>query len=310
MVLPNYEFFLRIVEYKNISKAAESLFVSQPSLTKHLQRLERELGAELIDREQNPLKLTEAGQCFYEYVKSVELQERTLQQQIREIKNEGRARLSIGMALWRANVLLPDFLPVFMKKHPLIEIRLKEGSASVLENAIMNEEIDLGIMNLPVNYSNVYYEPIIDEHIFLVGSRQSPLVQSLLIDTGGVSPCHADIATFVHQPFILTQPGQHITAFVDGMLSRNGIELDCLLRTANVSTAVNLAAAGLGFTFVPEIGACSRHFPMDDVALFTVDDPPMHCVFAAVYKRTRYLSAAAKLFVAELKDFCQGLEMT
>lgn len=304
MFLPNYEYFLRILEYGNISKAAESLFISQPSLTKYLQRLEQELGTELFDRSQSPLKLTDAGICFYEYVKQVAEQEKTLLAKIDEIKHKGRAKITIGMALWRANVLLPEFLPIFMKRHPLIQIQLKEGSASVLENAIMNEEIDFSIVNLPVTYANVYYEPITDEHIFLVGSRSSPLVQRLTSNQFDGPPRHADIHVFAQQPFVLTQPGQHITAYVDDMLSRNNIELDCIFRTANVSTAVNLAAANVGFTFVPEIGTHSSHFPMKDVALFTVDSPPLKCTLVAVYKKNLYLSEASQIFIRELRDFC------
>lgn len=308
MILPDYEYFLRIVEYGNISKAAESLYITQPSLTKHLKRLEDELGTELFERKQQPLKLTEAGVCFLNYVKEISNQEDMLRTQIDEIKNEGRATINIGMALWRANVILPEFLPGFMQSHPLIRIELKEGPATVLENWIMNGEVDFCIMNLPVNYANTYFEPIINEHIYLVGSRNMPMVQRLTGNKFDVPPRHADIHSFTHQPFILTQPGQHITDFINSMLSRNNIELDCIFRTANVSTAVNLAAAGVGYTFVPEIGTHSSYFPKDKVALFTVDSPVLMCTLAAVYKKSSRLSEASKIFIQELKAFCGRLE--
>ena len=304
MILPNYDYFLKIVEYGNISKAAESLFITQPSLTKYLQRLEDELGAELFERKQQPLRLTDAGKCFYNYVKDVSFHEELLQSQINEIKNEGRATINIGMALWRANVILPEFLPGFMQRHPLIKVELTEGSASRLENAIMNDELDFSVMNLPVNYANTYFEPIINEHIYLVGSRKLPMVQRLVGNRFDAPPRHADIHSLAQQPFILTQPGQHITDFVNSMLSRNNIELNCIFRTANVSTAVNLAAAGVGYTFVPEIGTLSSYFPMDKVALFTVDSPDLMCTLAAVYKKTRHLSEASQIFIRELKEYC------
>lgn len=307
MFLPNYEYFLRIVECRNISKAAESLFLSQPSLSKYLQRLEAELGAELFDRSQNPMKLTTAGEYFCEYIHQVELQKRTLLTRISEIQNEGRAKLTIGMPLWRANVLLPEFLPIFRKKHPMIELQLKEGSAAKLEAALMDEEIDLGIMNLPVNYNNTFYEPIMDEHIFLIGSKSSPVVQRLLQGTASAPTHHVDIHEFEDQPFILTQPDQHITGFVSEMLSRHNIELNCIFRTANVSTAVNLVAAGMGFSFVPETGTQSRYFPADALALFTIDEPPLHCTLAAVYKKNRYIPDASKIFIQELRAFCNQL---
>lgn len=307
MFLLNYEYFLRIVELKSISKAAESLFISQPSLSKYLQRLENHVGAELFDRKQAPLKLTLSGQLFYEYIlKSIE-DERSLQIQIGEIKNADRARITIGMPLWRANTLLPAFLPQFTQKHPLVQIDLTEGPAAVLEGAIAKNEIDFGLMNLPVNYANVSYVPIVEEHIFLVGSRRNAFLQSYLPGVSDSSPYpHANIRDFTGQPFILTQPGQHITTFVNSALSRNSLELNCVFRTSNVSTAVNLAAANMGFTFVPEFGTQGQQFPRDDVELFTFNDPPLRCTFAAVYKKNKYLSKAASAFISELQEFASA----
>lgn len=304
MLFMNYEYFLKIVEYKSISKAAEHLFVSQPSLTKYLQRLESTVGARLFDRTRSPLTLTAAGESFYAYVLQVQEAEKTLTKQIYEIKNCGRDRIHIGMALWRANVLLPEFLPYFLEKYPLIEVNLTEGPANETEEAIQNDKIDFGIMNLPVNYENMNYETISEEHILLVGSRKNKLIQQMMNEPASSAFIHADLEQLCQEPFILTQPNQHITNYVNRMLSRNNLELNCIFRTANVATAVNLAAADLGFTFVPELGTRCKSFPAKDVALFTVDTPPLRCTLAAVYKRSRYLSNAARLFISELQDFC------
>lgn len=303
MLLPNYEYFLRIVEYKSISKAAESLYISQPSLTKYLQKLESELNIQLFDRKQTPMKLTDAGLYFFDYVKRVEREEHDLLTRVSEIKNAGRATLTIGMALWRSSVILPEFLPIFFERHPMISIRLQEGSAATLESALMNDDVDFCVMNLPVNYTNVSYEPIIDEYIFLIGSHRFPLVQQLEEELAADPYRRTDIRRFADQPFILTQPGQHITEYVNSMLSRHNVELRCLMRTSNVTTAVNLAASGIGFTFVPELGTHSRFFPSQDVSLFIVNTPPLRCTLAAVYKKSSYLSAAAQLFIQELQQF-------
>lgn len=306
MYLPNYDYFLRIVKYKSISKAAESLYISQPSLTKYLHKLESELGISLFERKKIPLQLTDAGQYFYEFVLRINQEEQALLSRVTEIREEGRTTLTIGMALWRSSVLLPEFLPVFLEKHPLIRIRLCEGSAAVLESAIMNDDVNFCIMNLPVNYANVSFEPIMKEHIFLIGSRSHPLVRHLEKTLPATPHRCADIRLFSDQPFILTQPGQHITGYIDSMLSQHNLTLNCLIRTSNVSTAINLAASGLGFTFVPELGTQSRHFPKEDLTMFTINHPPLTCTLAAVYKKSTYLTAASQMFIEELREFMQG----
>lgn len=303
MILPNYSYFLQIADCKSISRAAESLYISQPALTKYLRKLEEELGVQLFERRQGTLKITDAGQYFYEYVTRSLEDERVLRAKIAEIRTAGRATITIGMPLWRSSVTLPDFLPLFFERHPFISVRLFEGSASKLENALMNDTVDFCIMNLPVTYANVSYIPIVEEYIFLVGSCRNPLVQDLLREYPNDPHPAVPIQRFAQQPFILTQPGQHITEYINTMLSRNNMELSCLLRTSNVTTAVNMAASGLGFTFVPETGTHSRYFPGEDTALFTINDPPLRTTLATVYKRSGYLSAAAQLFTDELKEY-------
>ncbi len=307
----NYDYFLKIAEYKSISKAAESLYVSQPSLTKYLQRLESSVGAQLFDRKQTPLRLTTAGEYFLEYVMNRKEEEKKLAARMEEIRNQGRERITIGMPLWRSSVLLPEFLPAFSRRHPLIQVRLLEGAASFLENAIRTEQVDFGIMNLPVNYADTRYKILAEEYIFLIGSREMPAVQEILRRQDqpkeGQHP-HADISSLRENPFILSKPGQHLTDFVNQMLSRRHLSLNCILRTGNVATAVNLAAAGLGFTFVPELGTQAHSFPLDRLTLFTVDEPALRCTLAAVYKKNKYLSPAMELFLEEFLAFCSDLQ--
>lgn len=310
MLFMNYEYFLKIVEYGSLSRAAENIFVSQPSLTKYLQRLESTVGAKLFDRTKTPLTLTTAGEAFYTYVLSIQEAEKKLTKQIYEIQNCGRDRITIGMALWRANVILPEFLPYFYKKYPLIQVDLVEGPASVIEESIRNDRIDFGIMNLPVDYENVNYETIAEEYIFLVGSLKNSLVQTMLKENLNKKVPYAPLEELCDQPFILTQPNQHITKFVNRMLSRNNLQLNCRFRTANVGTAINLAASDLGFTFVPELGTRCKSFPSDDVALFTVDTPPLRCTLAAIYKKTKYLSNASRIFISELQEFVSKFSLT
>lgn len=305
MLSANYEYFLKIVEYKSISRAAESLYVSQPSLTKYLQRLENSVGAVLFDRKQSPIHLTTAGEYFLEYVLQLQAEEKKLSVRIDEIRNQGRDRITIGMPLWRSSVLLPEFLPDFTRKYPLIQIRLLEGPAVALEEAIRKDEIDFGIMNLPVNYADVNYEPMAEEYILLTGSKEMPAVQRLLRRAPTGNYIHADLQELQKEPFILTKPGQHITDFVNQALSRQGLSLNCTFRTANVAAAVNLAAAGLGFTFVPELGTRSFCFPASRTALFTISVPPLRCTLAAVYKKNKYLSSTERLFLNEFRSFCE-----
>ena len=305
----DFKYFIRIVEAGSITKAAESLYISQPSLTKYLKKLEKRLGIELFDRTHQPLKLTLAGQYFYDYVINIQKEKHNLEQYISEIREHGRSTITIGMSLWRSSIMLPDFLPGFLERHPLTTVRLIEGSAKKLEEAIMNEDVDLCIMNLPVNYSNVTHIPLIEEYIYLVAGKNAIEVNAYYqtnSDINGSSLPWVDIRALKDKPFVMTQPGQHITEYVNSMLSKLNLNLPCIIRTANVTTAINLAASGLGFTFVPEFCTRSSYFPRNKVSLFLVDSPPLRCTLAVVYKKNNHLSQGAKNFIADLTRFIQA----
>ncbi len=303
MFSQRYKYFMEIAEQKSISRAAQNLYISQPALTKYLRKLEEELGIQLFERRhQGSLKITDAGQYFYDYVTRSMENEQELRTRITEIQSEGRATITVGMSLWRSSVTLPDFLPLFFSRHPLISVRLFEGSASILENALMNDKVDFCIMNLPVNYAGVTCIPITQEYIFLVGSINDPLVREILEEQPDVKYPSVSIRRFCGQQFIFNQDGQHITGYVNEMLSRHGLKLPCLLRTSNVTTSVNMAASGLGFAFVPQSGTQSRYFP-DGAALFRVNDPPMTATLAAVHKSSGYLSVASQTFINELTEY-------
>lgn len=225
--------------------------------------------------------------------------------QIQEIKNKGRDKIRIGMPLWRSSVILPIFLKEFKARHPLVTIELCEGSARYLEGKVMDDSLDFILVNLPINYANIILEPLFQENILLIGSRQDPYLQSLAKKSalaGG--HYHASIGDFVDSDFIMAQRSQHITLFVEEMLRQYRTEITPIIRTQNVTLAVNMAAAGLGYTFIPEFGTTSDFFPSEMVFKFTLNDPPFTCEFAAVYRKNKHISWACHAFIDEFREYC------
>ena len=117
MVLHNYEYFVAIVDEGSLTKAAEHLYVSQPSLSQYLKRLEANLGVELFDRSASPLRLTYTGERYYQYVLQMMKLDENIRREFQDIKNQTSGRLRLGVALWRGACLLPDVFPSF-HRHP------------------------------------------------------------------------------------------------------------------------------------------------------------------------------------------------
>ena len=307
MVLHNYEYFVAIVEAGSLTKAAEHLYVSQPSLSQYLKRLEASLGVELFDRSTSPLRLTYTGERYYQYVLQMMKLDENVRREFQDIKNQTSGRLRLGVALWRGACLLPDVFPTFHQQYPDIHIELTEGRSVQLEAALMNDKIDLAVMNLPrtLDYSKLVSEIVCEERLLIAAPTQHPYVQGLLADcqTLGGYPV-APLELVNHIPLILTKPGQNSTNQVKHVLGKNHMEPDILLETGNLTTAINLAAQGMACVFVPEEGSKVCQHP-GAVTYFAVDSSDLVWDLAAVYRKDTYLTRLSQLFIEVMKQRLQ-----
>ena len=300
----NPDYFITIAECASLTKASEKLFVSQPSLSKYIKRLENNLGTLLFDRSCSPLRLTYAGERYYQYVLEMQRMDEDLHKEFNDISKEQRGRLRLGIALWRGACLLPDVFPGFHKKYPGIELELFEGRSNQLENALLNDNIDLACMNLPhaLNYSKLFCETVFEEPILLAAPTQHPAVQELIKNCpyAGIYPI-APLNFVMNFPLILTKPGQNLTVQVKSFLGKNHLDPDILMDTGNLTTAINLSATGIAATFVPEGGSqvCAR--PGKLTYLF-LDSPDLRWPFALVYRKDSYLPQLSRVFIEAVKE--------
>lgn len=98
MVFRNYEYFAAIVEAGSLTRAAEQLYISQPSLSQYVKRLEANLGVELFDRSTSPLRLTYTGERYYQYVLQLMKLDENVRREFQDIKNQTSGRLRLGVA--------------------------------------------------------------------------------------------------------------------------------------------------------------------------------------------------------------------
>ena len=304
MVFRNYEYFVAIVEAGSLTKAAEKLYISQPSLSQYLKRLEASLGVELFDRNTSPLRLTYTGERYYQHVLQLMKLDENIRKEFQDIKNQTSGRLRLGVAFWRGACLLPDVFPCFHQQYPNIHIELTEGRSIQLESALMNDKIDLAVMNLPrtLDYGKLTCEIICEERIFLAAPTNHPHVQKLLNNCAdlGTHPV-APLELLKQIPLILTKPGQNLTHEVMHALGKNHVDPNILLETGNLTTAINLVSKGIACAFVPEEGAKVCQHP-GLVTYFAVDSSDLIWDLAAVYRKDSYLTTLSQLFIDVMKQ--------
>ena len=110
----NPEYFLMIAQECSICHAAEKLYISQSSLSQHLAKLEAGLEVKLFDRSTNPIRLTEAGRIYQQYLESDRYLYQKLQSDLNEQNRSRCQHVGIGLGTWRGSLLLPEILPDFL----------------------------------------------------------------------------------------------------------------------------------------------------------------------------------------------------
>ena len=295
MFVKNPEYFLTIVKERSISKAAERLYLSQPYLSQYLAKLESNLGAVLLDRSHSPLTLTPAGEIFHAYLERQSYLERQLVSDLRDLKDEKRPMLHIGVSPWRGSMLLPDVLPTFTMQYPNVQVVLHEAPVPELRKLAAGSVIDFCLMHIPADLSDLTYELVMQERILLIAHKDHPLVQNMVSTSKAPLP-FPDLRLLERERIIMLPPDWRLSKLLHNTFSVHNVELQNTLITTNNNTAINLVTENQGFAFLQESGI-SRTPYLDRLYCYTIGDPPLTCPMAVVYKKNGFLSPAARAFM-------------
>lgn len=295
----NIDYFITIVNEGNLTKASQKLFVSQPSLSQYIHRLEDKLHTKLFNRTTSPLTLTYAGQRYYEYLLQVRDMKKSIEKELLDI-NQGLAGvIRLGITLWRGACVLPQILPIFFQKYPHIKFEFFEGRGVKVADALRNGELDFAIMNVVQNniYDDLDYDIITMERILLAVPTNHPAIKRIInkdMLLHGFPTCSLKILN--HIPLIFSKPEQHITKAVNYTLSQYNVKPNILLTTENQTTSINLVSSGIGCAFIPEMGAkvCQRP---NKVTYLAINLPTLIWPLAAVFKKNSYLPKRCKIFI-------------
>lgn len=250
MDLKQFEYVLTVVEEKNFSRAAKKLFISQPSLSQYINRLEGQLGFAIFDRSTTPIALTYEGEMYVETALNILDLIENFDKKIRESSLLKAGRLNLGLTPSKASNSLPAILPVFKEKYPGIDLNITEATSSQLENMLIEGKIDLCMINLPIQNKNIEYQTILTERLFLAAppNFSSPYEVRNINDEFPT----IDLKYLSEQDFILMHPDQRIRQISDSSFLNAGIRPKILMETGSIDTALRLSASGAGFSFVPE----------------------------------------------------------
>ena len=286
------KYIITIAELKSISKAANELFISQPSLSSILSNLEKELGVTLFNRSTSPLSLTYAGEKYIKIAKEILSLESNLKKELFDISNMKKGKLTVGIPSVRGTHVLPLILPKFKEKFPAMEIHLIEGDSNYLQECLFSGKVDLVLTSLPTNHKKINCELLYEEKIMLACKKGYLGEDYLLPNSTNV----ISLEKLKDIDFILTKKNHRIRKLTENLFDMFDFKPKVVLETANTATAFRLATSGLGVSFVSEM-ILNTTVPMDDFDLFNIENSPIIWNISISYLKNAYLNDAQRYFI-------------
>jgi LysR family hydrogen peroxide-inducible transcriptional activator len=179
MTITQLKYTLAVAEHGNFTTASDKCFVTQPTLSMQVQKLEEELGVIIFNRSTKPLQVTDIGKKVLFQAKKIVEESSRMNDVVSEEKGIIGGTLKVGIIPTVSSTLLPLFLNIFLKKHKNVELKIEEFNTETISQKLEDNTIDCAIAATPLNNNTIierplYYEPFIayvPEHHFLAGNK-------------------------------------------------------------------------------------------------------------------------------------------
>lgn len=207
--------FNTVAKRLNFTKAANELNITQPAVSKHIKEIEQQLNTKLFDRNSSKIKLTTSGIALLKYSEKIFTIYRELEFEISQLNQKHEGVFRIGASTTIAQYVLPALLADFHQQFKDIKVQLSIHNTEVIEQLLIEQKIDLGMIEGLSKNKSFQYRPFIKDEIVLVASAHHPLVHKNSIS----------IAELTHTPLLLREPGSGTLETIAFELKKLGIKL-------------------------------------------------------------------------------------
>ena len=287
---------------KSFTKAAELLYLSQPSLSKQIRVLEENLDMLLINRENNKISLTENGKVFLQYTERIlALCEESCRSLI-DLKNGERGNLIVGASQTIGTYLMPRVLALFAQRYPQINLKVQVNSTRLIAKNLINREIDIAVVGgeIPNDLKRkLVVENFVEDEFSLIISKSHPFAKKKNITKEDL----------YHLKFITLNSSSTIRKFIDNILAQNQIEtkqLKIIMQLNSIEGIKTAVSLGLGAAFVSS-SAIDKEIKLDTIQILKIENININRTLSIISNPECYKSKAFDFFHQELLDLKKNL---
>lgn len=310
MELKEARYILAIARHGSISKAADALYISQPSLSKYLKNLEQQIGTRLFNRVGNGYFPTYTGERYLHYAEKIVEYGMEWDTELDDIMHQNHGRLNITIPIMLSSTIIGPTLLDFHRLYPHVTINMMEEVNFVAERTINDHTIDLTFYNVHEFPKDLDYQILGKEEMILVLSANHPAAGKAVHKENFRYPW-IDLRLLSEDDFILLYPDQNTGGIAMNLFSQYGMEPNVLMHTRNSEMSIRLAMEGLGIAFAPESyyhylkNSASPELAASSVCL-SIGENKIENTLIAAYQKNRYLPQYAKVYLNMIAAYCKN----
>lgn len=294
MISLPYLVFFEVATHMSFTRAANSLFISQPAVSKQIKNLESTLGIALLERKSNKIKLTPAGKRLYEHLKKARAIQTDIHTDVEIIKDELKfsGQLTIGSSTSLSIYVLPKIISAYIKRFPNINIRLINRNNECILKALFDREIDLAITEGHLANRQVHSEHFMDDEIIAVCSAKNPYANQTI-----------EVKDIPKIPLVLREFGSGTLMILNQELKKAGIQssdLNVKVRLGGIEVLKNFLSHGTGIGFLSKM-AVTKELQNKELCQVFINNLTIKRQFNLIVRRGEEPLGLVKMFIREAK---------
>lgn len=289
MDFTSLQYFVLVAKLENMSRAAESLHITQPALSKSISLLEENLGVDLFDRNGRSIKLNRYGKFFLERAESILKEYASAKEDLWNLVSPGQGVVSIGFMHTLGLEVIPQLMAAVQKAYPNMKIHLTQNNSSTILNMLETGELDLCLISPLEKYQDLVWEKLWEEELFLIVPEKHPLAAAKQVK----------VKDFADDPFISIKKGNALRKSVDDLYKQEGFQLNIAFEGEEVHTVTGLVESGLGVSLIPYIKGLEQY----KIHLLKVNSPNCCREIGLAYNSKHFKSASTRVLADYIKEY-------
>lgn len=244
MTITQLQYIIAVDTHRHFARAAESCFVTQPTLSMQIHKLEEELGVTIFDRSRKPLQPTDIGTQILEQARIVISEEKRIDEIIQQHKGEIAGDFKLAIIPTVASTLLPRFLKCFISQYPKVNLQIEELQTKVILERLKNGLLDAAILATPLNHDGIMEKPLYYEPFMGFTPMGHRLFKEKFLDNTDLNP---DDILLLHEGHCFRDSVINLCGSLFDKKNTDGVKLE----SGSFETLVKLSKQGFGMTLVP-----------------------------------------------------------